>query len=601
MKRLISVILSAMILISLAAAAPSALAVVIADSSVSASSGTTGDCTWSFDSSTGNMTITGTGDGRMGYYPDDTQLPWYSLRSKIKTITFGKGVTTVTKGAFAKCTELTTVKFVGSVQTIAESAFEYCSKLSAANLNPPLKTIGSYAFSNTALTSVALPLSVTKASVAAFSDCKSLNSVKVPDGCSASIDGAFRDCEKLTDVYLGSSIKSIGDAFDGCPVSNMTVSSSNPYLTMSGSFLLSKDKTKVHYYLGGDTNFYANIPSTVTEIGESAFSGHDYLTSVNFPSGLKKIGDYAFSNVQISSFSFPDSLESVGYDAFFGTPWLERQPDGMVYAGKVAYKYKGDVPQSVTFKSGTLGIGGGAFENSTTLKSVTFSSTVTNIGKNAFCKCSNLSTMRLPRNIKSIGEKAFYSCTLLPSLVIRSSVTELGNSCFMNCTSLKSLELSESLTSIPTNCFWNCTALEGDIVIPKSVKYVGDYAFMDTNNVNSFTVLNPDLEYEQVFQNSFGYGNKTRVMYGFTGSTAEKYALDNGWLFTAITDVRGDANFDGVVTIRDVTAIQRAVSEYQKLSPQAIANIDMTHNGKADVEDATVIQRYLAEYTAQLQ
>ena len=113
MKRLISVILSAMILISLAAAAPSASAVVIADSSVSASSGTTGDCTWSFDSSTGNMTITGTGNGRMGDYTDETQIPWYSLRSKIKTLTLGKGVTTVSQDAFRKCTELTTVKFIG--------------------------------------------------------------------------------------------------------------------------------------------------------------------------------------------------------------------------------------------------------------------------------------------------------------------------------------------------------------------------------------------------------------------------------------------------------------------------------------------------------
>lgn len=600
MKRLISVILSAMILISLLTAAPSVSAAVIGESSVAASSGTTGDCTWSFDSSTGNMTITGTGDGRMAYYSDETKLPWYSLRSKIKTLTLGKGVTVVTQNAFRKCTELTTVKFIGNIQSIAYGAFEYCTKLSVANLNLPLKTIGTYAFSNTALTSVSLPLSVTNVSSSAYYGCKNLKSVKVPDGCAASIDNAFSGCDALTTVYLGSSVSDIKEAFNGCPITEMTVSSSNPYLTMSGSFLLSKDKTKLHYYLGGDTDFYANIPSTVTEIADSAFSSHDYITSVNLPSNLKKIGDYAFSSVQISSFSFPDSLESVGYQAFYNTPWLERQPNGMVYAGKVAYLYKGDVPQSVSFKSDTLGIAGGAFEDSTTLKSITFPSTLTNIGKNAFSHCTNLSSMRLPRSLKSIGERAFSTCSSLTSLVMRSNVTELGDACFMNCTSLKSLELSANLTKIPADCFWSCIALEGDIVIPKKVEYIGEYAFMDTNKVNSFTVLNPDMQYEQVFQNSFGYGNKTRTMYGFKDSTAQKYASDKSWLFTCITEVKGDANFDGVVTIRDVTAIQRAVSEYQKLSPQAITNIDMTHNSKADIDDATVIQRYLAEYSAQL-
>ena len=46
--------------------------------------------------------------------------------------------------------------------------------------------------------------------------------------------------------------------------------------------------------------------------------------------------------------------------------------------------------------------------------------------------------------------------------------------------------------------------------------------------------------------------------------------------------------------------IQRAVAEVEPLSPQAVANADMTHNSAADISDASVIQRYLAEYTADL-
>lgn len=149
MKKFISVILSAIMVLSVSAAAPSVSAAVISDSSVSAASGTTGDCTWNFDSSTGAMTITGKGDGVMGSYTDETRIPWYSLRSKIKTLTLGKGVTTVSQDAFKKCSELTTVKFIGNIAYIGYGAFENCTKLSTANLNLPLKTIGSYAFAYT--------------------------------------------------------------------------------------------------------------------------------------------------------------------------------------------------------------------------------------------------------------------------------------------------------------------------------------------------------------------------------------------------------------------------------------------------------------------
>ena len=56
----------------------------------------------------------------------------------------------------------------------------------------------------------------------------------------------------------------------------------------------------------------------------------------------------------------------------------------------------------------------------------------------------------------------------------------------------------------------------------------------------------------------------------------------------------GDANGDGSVDIRDVTAIQRHASEYQNVNSVKAADVD--GNNAVDVQDATSIQRYLAEY-----
>ncbi len=59
--------------------------------------------------------------------------------------------------------------------------------------------------------------------------------------------------------------------------------------------------------------------------------------------------------------------------------------------------------------------------------------------------------------------------------------------------------------------------------------------------------------------------------------------------------IRGDADGDGVVTINDVTAIQRHIAglEYLTYNQSKAANIN---NGALDISDATAIQMYLASY-----
>ena len=58
----------------------------------------------------------------------------------------------------------------------------------------------------------------------------------------------------------------------------------------------------------------------------------------------------------------------------------------------------------------------------------------------------------------------------------------------------------------------------------------------------------------------------------------------------------GDADGDGRITISDVTAIQRHMAEYDKLTGTALLAADADGNGTVDINDATHIQRYLAEF-----
>jgi hypothetical protein len=85
----------------------------------------TGGCgdnlTWSLDTETGVLTISGTG-AMADYYWDGA--PWSSNRSLIQTATIEEGVTTIGSYAFPGCSNLTSVTIPNGVTQIGQSPFE---------------------------------------------------------------------------------------------------------------------------------------------------------------------------------------------------------------------------------------------------------------------------------------------------------------------------------------------------------------------------------------------------------------------------------------------------------------------------------------------
>ena len=108
-------------------------------------SGTCGDnLTWSLDTDTGVLEISGT--GTMAYWSSYSSVPWYSHSSSIKTINIGNSVTGIGSSAFEGCTSLTSVTIPDSVTYIGDSAFYGCTSLTSVTIPDSVTRIEDYAF-----------------------------------------------------------------------------------------------------------------------------------------------------------------------------------------------------------------------------------------------------------------------------------------------------------------------------------------------------------------------------------------------------------------------------------------------------------------------
>lgn len=116
-------------------------------------------------------------------------------------------------------------------------------------------------------------------------------------------------------------------------------------------------------YIGSDLDIV--IPDMiedrpVTTIAQDAFELYD-LTSVIIPDGVKNIEMQAFNNCEcLTDITVPTTLEFVSSDAFWGTPWYDSQPEGVLYINDVAIGYKGQFTDEIHIENGTKTITGSA-------------------------------------------------------------------------------------------------------------------------------------------------------------------------------------------------------------------------------------------------
>lgn len=219
-SHLSSNLLTAIVVLALLIVGCSLLVGVADESDAETHSGNCGSSvTYTLNTDTGVLAITGTGE--MANYSSDGEFasPWYSYRDSIKTVTIGNGVTTIGICAFNKCASLTSIEISSTVTSIGNYAFSQCTSLGSITIPGSITTIGGNAFDYcTSLETVTIGESSGLISIgnSAFYQCTELTSIEIPDSVTSIGSATFAFCSKLQEVTIGNSVTSIGgSAFYG--------------------------------------------------------------------------------------------------------------------------------------------------------------------------------------------------------------------------------------------------------------------------------------------------------------------------------------------------------------------------------------------------
>ena len=213
--------------------------------------------TWEFTD--GVLTISGSGEMYDWYQVFD--VPWYSCRQNITSVTIGNSVKTIGQYAFYGCSRITSITIPNSVTSIRNYAFWGCSSLTSIIIPNSVTIIGQAAFYGcSSLTSVTLGNSITSIGGSAFYECTGLTSITIPNSVTISGIYAFYRCSSLASVTIGNSVTNIG----------------------SYAFWYCSRLTSI------------TIPNSVTSIGDHAFYNCSGLTSITIPNSVTNIGNEAF-------------------------------------------------------------------------------------------------------------------------------------------------------------------------------------------------------------------------------------------------------------------------------------------------------------------
>ena len=297
--KLLSVLLAAALLLAL-------LPQLSVTAFAAETSGKCGDsASWSYDASTGALTISGTGavntiDLMMGKL-------WAPYMDQIKSVTVKSGITEIGASAFSNAENLESVSLPDTLTSMIDMVFYHCTSLKSIDLPDSITNMGGGIFYEcTSLTSLRFPTKLDTVWAQSVRGCTSLTSVTLPPHVKTIMSSAFQDCTALTEIVLPDSVEEIdSNAFTDSGIYNNAANWEDGALYVGRWLIEAKNVSTLRVKDGtagiADDACGVNrelteviLPDSLRYIGNTAFAGCTALKEITIPAGVKRINGYAF-------------------------------------------------------------------------------------------------------------------------------------------------------------------------------------------------------------------------------------------------------------------------------------------------------------------
>jgi len=377
--------------------------------------------TWTFDDQ-GTLTISGTGSTWTSYY-DVMSWPWYTWKNQVTELVIEEGVTSISDNMFFGFANLSKVTLSVTVESIGTAAFYGCSQLTDVYYTGTETWWAriDISYANSALTDAEIHFGTETGSIASSGICgnnvtwtfddqgtltisgtgstwtsyydvmswpwytwkNQVTELVIEEGITSISNNMFFGFANLSKVTLSTTVESIGyAAFYGCSsLTDVYYKGTRArwqyvYVTGGNSALTNAN---IHFEesgaIGENLTWTFDGKGTLTISGAGPMDevypcpwGGLCISKVVIESGVTTISDWAFSCGDMTSVTIPDSVTTIGHEAF-------------------SYCYS--------------------------LTSVSIGNGVTAIGVNAFLYCNSLTSVTIPDSVTTIRERAFDGCTSL--------------------------------------------------------------------------------------------------------------------------------------------------------------------------------------------
>ena len=461
---------------------------------------------WNLYAGSGELELSGSGATWFSVSP--LRHSYYTLASKIESITVGEGITELRQGALGNLTNTTSI-----------------------TLPSTLESIGNNVFYGSAITTIKIPKNVNSLE-AAFNGCSKLTEVHFLGHAPSTIqDNAFKNItanvyyypvpswtEDKKQQYSGTLTWVKDDKIGDKVTWRMTNYPKEGAVYISGTgetwdwpsdypgFYNFRDEIKLVSVGSGVTAlgtylFYslpqlkeAVIPETVTELRNNAFTACWNLNTIRFAGNAPTFASNVFTNVTATAYYLP--IENGG--------WTSSVMQN--YGGSITWVCDNQVGDNVTWtlsSDGKLTLTGsgatwsysyndqhpGFYYSQMSVKSISVDAGVTSLGDYLFYRMQRATSCTLPNSLMTIGRYAFRECYNLSSFKFPDYLTEIGQDAFLGCYDLPSLEIPATVTTIGSYAFDDCTSMTEVRFLGHAPKNMGNDIFRgDTATVYYYPV-----------------------------------------------------------------------------------------------------------------